>query len=215
MPGPLLRASVAGAPSDYCDAAVPTEPTTTPARRLIGIAAPIVALLWGFAEATLFFIVPDVLLSAVAIYGKRVAWWCAAFALGGAMIGGTSMYIWEHAYPGDAFLAVAQTPGATARVMDRAQREVMLHGPVAMIVGGVSFVPFKTYAVTAEAAGVSLPVFLLCGLVARGARFAMVTLIARVIVTRVVHGWSKRRMVMLHTGVWGIIYAVYLGWVVR
>ena len=33
----------------------------------------VAALLWGFAEATLFFIVPDVLLSAIAVRRGRGA----------------------------------------------------------------------------------------------------------------------------------------------
>src|SRR5437667_439728 len=46
-----------------------------------------VGLLWGFAEATLFFIVPDVLLGAVALFAPRAAPRLLAFTLAGALVG--------------------------------------------------------------------------------------------------------------------------------
>jgi membrane protein YqaA with SNARE-associated domain len=50
------------------------------------------AALWGFAEATLFFIVPDVLLSIIAVRrGRRPAWIAMAWTIAGAIAGGALM----------------------------------------------------------------------------------------------------------------------------
>ena len=49
-------------------------------------------LLWGFAEATVFFIVPDVLLGAVALFAPRAAPRVLAFTLAGALAGGALTY---------------------------------------------------------------------------------------------------------------------------
>lgn len=48
--------------------------------------------LWGLAEATLFFIVPDVLLSLLALKDRRRAWIASGYA--GALLGGGMMYFW-------------------------------------------------------------------------------------------------------------------------
>ena len=52
------------------------------------------ALAWGFAEATLFFIVPDVLLTLVATTDGRLALVACLFAVCGALLGGALMYAW-------------------------------------------------------------------------------------------------------------------------
>jgi len=51
------------------------------------------AAAWGLAEATLFFIVPDVLLSWLAAFRPRVAWPAVLTCLVGALAGGVIMYL--------------------------------------------------------------------------------------------------------------------------
>ena len=47
------------------------------------------AAIWGAAEATLFFIVPDVFLSWLALSDRRQALIACLYALLGALVGGT------------------------------------------------------------------------------------------------------------------------------
>lgn len=64
---------------------------TGPLRSLLrprGIAAS-----WGLAEATFFFLVPDILLTRIAIRGLVPALWAAAAAMLGAVLGGIIMYL--------------------------------------------------------------------------------------------------------------------------
>jgi membrane protein YqaA with SNARE-associated domain len=52
----------------------------------------LVALIWGFAEASLFFIVPDVWLSFAGREKLSKGIRACVFALAGALIGGAVMY---------------------------------------------------------------------------------------------------------------------------
>jgi hypothetical protein len=51
----------------------------------------LLALIWGFAEATVFFVVPDVLLTAIPVRDLRAASLACFLALLGALAGGTLM----------------------------------------------------------------------------------------------------------------------------
>src|SRR3546814_4475619 len=53
-------------------------------------AAHAISLLWGFAEATVFFVVPDVWISRRALSSWRAALRSCGFALAGALVGGRS-----------------------------------------------------------------------------------------------------------------------------
>jgi hypothetical protein len=70
-----------------------------------------IAILWGFAEATLFFIVPDVWLTAIAVWIPRKAWMACLFALLGALAGGALMYSWGYMAPSTALTALERIPG--------------------------------------------------------------------------------------------------------
>lgn len=170
----------------------------------------------GLAEATVFFIVPDVLLSGIALSGtRRRASAAVVAALLGAAVGGAALYLWEDAWPGQAWTIVAQTPGSTPEAFARAERHLRHNGPMAMLVGGVSFLPFKVYAVSAPLAGVSLAAFLAAGTLARAVRFGAVTALAFWLARGPLAKRSPRARLAIHLGVWGSIYAVYFGVVLR
>ena len=67
-------------------------PATSLDRFVDGRAAQIVAFAWGFAEATLFFIVPDVPLTGVGCRSLRAGLKAMSAALVGALLGGMLMY---------------------------------------------------------------------------------------------------------------------------
>ena len=62
----------------------------------------LLALLWGLAEATFFFIVPDVFLSLVAILGGWRTWRHIVAAIFGALLGGALLFQWAKVNPGRA-----------------------------------------------------------------------------------------------------------------
>src|SRR3546814_5373917 len=60
----------------------------------------------------------------------------------------------------------------------RVQAQLQDLGGAGLLVGGFSGAPYKLYAVQAASAGLGLPVFIACSIVARGARFLAVALLA-------------------------------------
>jgi hypothetical protein len=138
----------------------------------------VLAFFWGMAEASLFFIVPDVLVSLVAL---RRGWHRGAMvALGaafGALLGGAIMLAWASRDPAVAVAAVALVPNISDAMMAGARADLAARGVMALAVGGLSGVPYKIYAVEAPGLGLALPV-LLATLPVRLARFLAVAAVA-------------------------------------
>ena len=57
------------------------------------------AFAWGLAEAICFFIVPDVLLTLIAMRSLRSAMKATMAALAGALVGGALVVVFAHASP--------------------------------------------------------------------------------------------------------------------
>ena len=68
------------------------------------------AFFWGLAEATLFFIVPDVLLTLVALFSFRRSARVLACILLGALAGGTIMFYFGAKDPAQAKAVVLRVP---------------------------------------------------------------------------------------------------------
>ena len=170
----------------------------------------LVALIWGFAEATLFFIVPDVWLSFVAIRrGAAKAFRAMLAAIAGALAGGAFMLLWARNDIATVWQTLDMVPFITPGLLDRVQNELVNHGILAMFTGAFSGAPYKIYAALSGAAGLNLPGFLALSLVARGLRFAAaiaLTLAARQVMSR----WLDRdKQTMALAGFWVIFYGVY------
>ena len=59
----------------------------------------LVAFLWGWSEATLFFIVPDILLTLLALRSLRTALVACVWASVGAIVGGAMTYDYANLHP--------------------------------------------------------------------------------------------------------------------
>jgi membrane protein YqaA with SNARE-associated domain len=139
----------------------------------------VVAALWGFAEATLFFIVPDVWLTVVAVTdGTRAAVRANVAAMLGAIAGGFVTYRRGRANPAAARRALAAMPGISVAMIERVAREIREQGIRAMLWGPLRGVPYKIYAVSAGAQGRAVMPFLLVSIPGRIPRMALLTLIA-------------------------------------
>ena len=105
---------------------------------------PRLAALWGFAEATLFFIVPDVLLTFIAIrHGWRQAAMASLAAAAGATIGGALMYAWAASDPASARGAIDFVPAISAALLERAKDALARDGLAAMFIGAFTGAPYK------------------------------------------------------------------------
>ena len=56
-------------------------------------------LVWGFAEATLFFVIPDVILTLVALFSIKQSLKVLVTILSGAVLGGALMFWMGKAHP--------------------------------------------------------------------------------------------------------------------
>ena len=162
--------------------------------------------IWGCAEATLFFLVPDVLLTRVALDGARPALTCCLWALAGALLGGTAMHGWGHIEAARARRVLAHVPAIDPEMIDRVGRELSEGGALPMLWGPLAGTPYKIYAVEAGRLGISLPWFLLVSIPARAIRFVAVSLLAAWLASLVRRRWSQKTCQMLQAVFWVIFY---------
>jgi len=167
------------------------------------------AALWGLAEAALFFIVPDVFLSWIALRSFKRAMWACLWALLGALIGGA--FIW---YMGlvnaDALRAVfTSIPAINEGMMNNVRDQLQNSGLVALFIGPLVGTPYKLYALEAAQLGYGLFIFLLISIPARLARFVIVTIVSAAASSALSHSVSLRTLQVLHACVWVAFYSWY------
>ena len=171
------------------------------------------ALAWGFAEATLFFIVPDVWLTWIALHKPRWAWIGCLWALAGALIGGTSMYAWGAADPGTALAVLDRVPAISDATCRRVDEQLCTQGATAMFLGPLTGTPYKVYAVQAGVDHTNLFVFLLVSVPARLVRFALLTGLV-ILACRIASNMRLSHRRVLHLALWTVFYAWFF-WNVR
>jgi len=175
------------------------------------------AAAWGLAEATLFFVVPDVLLSGLAGFRWRVAWPAVAACLAGALAGGTVMYLAAADSPERMRAVVAAVPAVNAALVAETGDALRTDFGPQMLRAGFSGVPYKILAVESGAQGIGLARFLAWSVPARLTRWVLVVLLARALSVAVRARWRRAEgalWAMWAVG-WGIVYAVYfavMGW---
>jgi membrane protein YqaA with SNARE-associated domain len=132
------------------------------------------AFAWGFAEATLFFIVPDVLLSWLALRSLKDALVSCLYALAGALLGGGMMWFVGQG-DADAWRAlVASLPAIDDDMITSVRAQLENAGLLSIFWGPLSGTPYKIYALEAGSLNFGLAVFLLVSIPARLVRFAVI-----------------------------------------
>ncbi|MBD2765810.1 hypothetical protein IEE91_11545 [Kocuria sp. cx-455] len=135
-----------------------------------------VAAAWGFAEATAFFIVPDVWLSAVAMRSTKRGLQCVASATTGAVLGGAVTHLWgARTDAARSARALATLPAVSPAMVRRVENDYAANGYQSLLTGPLRGTPYKIYARTNGLLGRSLPRFLLWSVPARAPRFILVT----------------------------------------
>jgi hypothetical protein len=186
------------------------EPQAAWFRRLVGTPGVILTFLWGFAEGTLFFIVPDVVLSLVAMVAPRRAWRHILGGVGGAVLAGILLFAWAMRDPGGAQDAVAHVPFVTARMFAYVDASYRRHGIGAVFLGPLSGIPYKIYGVEAPKF-LGKTVFLACTAPARAERFVLVWAGFGVLGSwlRQARHWSAAKIAAVHGAFWVVFYAFY------
>lgn len=170
----------------------------------------VASFIWGVAEATLFFFVPDVLLSYIGVKrGTKSAARASLIAAIGASLGGVVMYLWSTSDAASAREAVLAVPSISEAMAARAQAAMEESWFVATLLGPLSSTPFKLYAILAPAAGAPLWAFALASIAARLPRFLIVSIGASLIGQGLSRWLSEKQRLWVLIGAWLLFYAVF------
>jgi membrane protein YqaA with SNARE-associated domain len=171
---------------------------------LLGAAA------WGVAEASFFFLVPDILLTAALVRrGLRTALLLSVAAAICAALTGIGMYLWGAHDFAAARAAMLQIPAVGPDLLARVHGEFDGAWPLHLAAGAISGVPYKLYAVEAGVRHVPLWLFVPVSFAARLARFVLtvlLTALAQMLLVRL----DKPQWAMPAWAVaWTLVYLVY------
>jgi hypothetical protein len=167
---------------------------------------------WGFAEATVFFIVADVAVSWVALRrGLKPALLAALAAAAGAVLGIALLYFWAARDAGAALALVDAVPFVTPELIEGMRADLAEQGVAAVLIAGVTGVPIKIAAALAPGAGIGPALFLAVGAAQRLERFAAVALLTALIARLLRGRLSERSLTALWAGFWVAFYALYWG----
>jgi len=181
-------------------------------RQLAGSTGMIFAFAWGLAEATFFFIIPDVLLSFVAMFAWPRSWRHILVAITGALVGGALLFHWATADPVQARQAILRVPFIRESMLMKVDDGLRNQGLPAIFFGSLSGIPYKLYAV--EAPKFCRPgEFLLATAPARAVRFLLAWFgfgaLANWLRNR--RGWQTVRLLRVHAAIWIVCYGFYWG----
>lgn len=162
---------------------------------------------WGYAEATRFFIVPDVLIGWVALHGVRPGALSAFAATAGAVLGGTAV----HRDAAAQYARLTEIPGISEPMLDEAAERFARDGWAAVMRAPLDGIPYKIYAARSALDGRPLEELVLWTPPARLWRFLLVALGAAGF--GAIFGTAIRRreghFLFGYAAVWAITYVRY------
>lgn len=188
-------------------AAGETAASALPSSRLVNA----IAFAWGFAEATLFFIVPDVLLTRIALTrGWRQTLHACLCCLGGALLGGATIWMLAHSGRAQTLTAIFDSlPGIPTAMIARAGEETARLGGAALFNAARTATPYKLYAMHAGILSHSLASFLVWSALARLGRFVISCAIAKLAGHFLVRRFPPKWLSWFHGSFWVLFYAIY------
>jgi hypothetical protein len=165
---------------------------------------------WGFAEGTLFFIVPDVLFTRTTLLSMKRGWLQLAAGVIGATMAGAVMYLWASGSPAQARAAVTAVPFLGEKIITPAEQRWNQGGTPSLFSNPLSGVPYKVHAILAPS-HVSLPAFLLLSLPLRAQRMLLSMIVFVPLAMWVRRDEARRKTIGLrvHLAFWLVVYAIY------
>lgn len=167
----------------------------------------VASALWGYAEATRFWIIPDPGLAWIALNRSRFTTASVVAATLGAVAGGIRM----HRHATAEHERLTDIPGVSPAMLADARARFAARGWSAVVRAPLDGIPYKVYAVESALAGRPLGELVVWTPIARLWRFALSALGARVI--GVVFGPSirrhERRWLLASVAFWIVVYLRY------
>lgn len=149
--------------------------------------AVLAAGLWGYAEATRFWLVPDILLTWIGLNRPKSIMPSVVAATVGAMLGGAEM----HQNAQEEQPRLTRIPGISDAMLVDAHGRFASQGWVAVVRAPLDGIPYKVYATESGVVGTALAELIVWTPVARAWRFLLTALVAGLI--GVVYSRSVRR----------------------
>lgn len=167
-------------------------------------------LLWGFAESTFFFVIPDVALGWASLGSARAGIRAACAIVAGSLVGGVAMYVAAVTAPEAMLRAVDTVPFVSAAMITTVDEALLRAGPLALLEGPGSGIPYKVYAVLAPG-HINLLPFALISIPARLQRlvlsWAVFSIAGRVLRPLLI--WHPRATAVAFCMIWIALYAYY------
>ena len=177
-----------------------------------------IAFLWGLAEASLFFIVPDLWLTIISRRKlDRARYEAIGYTILGALIGGTVIYWLARLAPDRMLGLIAEVPGINRVIVDKVRVQIGTNGLWALLLGPLQGIPYKIYAAQWGITNGSLIWFWLISIPARGIRFVISVVLTRLIWIcgqKKIKFWNQCDLVLL-LSFWVLFYLWYFsffGW---
>ncbi|WP_342239976.1 hypothetical protein [Inquilinus sp. OTU3971] len=177
------------------------------------------AFLWGVAEACLFFVVPDVPVSLIALArGWRAGLRAAIAAAAGAVVGGTALAVFASHAPDTALAVVDAVPAISPAMIARLQGMMAGTDSAAglagvLILASLSGIPYKIAAASAPGLGVPVWELALLTPLVRLPRFVALATAGAVLhrLTPALPGWLRpvRVRLLLAALGWSAFYGAY------
>ncbi|EEE46417.2 hypothetical protein SADFL11_3706 [Roseibium alexandrii DFL-11] len=163
----------------------------------------------------MFFIVPDVLLTCLAMKSLKAALMAALFAALGATAGGTLVWHLAYAEPEATMHLLLVVPGISEATFETVRRLLSEGIYIGMLRGAFTGVPYKIFA--AEAGNTGINPFLFASLtpLVRLPRFVALSLVACAASRCIGERLSSRQKLFTSLSLWlsfYVIYFRYVGW---
>lgn len=176
---------------------------------LLGIPGLALALVWGVAEGSFFFIIPDLIVSLTALFSLKKSLQQMGLVVLGSILAGVVLFQWSTLDYPTAHNAVSHVPFVRDTMFIKTQHDYSTLGVNALFKGPTQGIPYKIYAIEAPPY-CSLPLFLLASIPARLERLVLSWMVFALLG----FGFRKWRLPVwsaftFHGCYWVIVYICY------
>lgn len=170
----------------------------------------IAAFIWGFSEATFFFIIPDVLLSYYALRNNdlKKIFLLNIICITGAALGGAAVFIKSSIDHSSVIEFMLGVPAIHTYMLEHVESEMAAGTFSALVTGPLFGVPYKLFAAFAPL-HTNIFIFILFSIPARFIRFIIVSFLAHLLSHKIFKGLPIKVKTLIWLFVWVIVYIIY------
>jgi hypothetical protein len=174
--------------------------------------AAVIGLAWGFAEATFFFVVPDVWVGYASTTSTRSGLAAAAGAAAGGLIGAVAVSaLIGFGLQSQVLAWLQHVPAIRPSMLEVVGHRIDVSGPASLLPAAFEGIPYKVYSTLLLLRGTPLVTILVWTVPSRVLRLFPVALVFAGL-TAPIRKWILRRRVLsaaLYFGLWACFYGWY------